>query len=171
MFRTPHGLGSGSTWADGEWSDSDNLLRRVDFWCFSSGYAIAPAGFEEFGIGGRAMIESALLRFIGSGTLLVCDDLHRHSWPRSRTSCCRSKLSSWMTDEKVDSQVFLPSLSAILWSVSTSCIINVTGDISHPQYDAQWWILGWETLDGQQRLETFLNVTGLSRCASRLFSE
>ena len=66
---------SGSTWVDGARSDSDNLLRRNDFWRLSSGGAIAPAGFQEFGSRGRAMTVSAPLRFFHSGTCVVRNDL------------------------------------------------------------------------------------------------
>jgi hypothetical protein len=70
-------LGSTSAWADGSWSDSDNLLRRDDMWHLSSGGAIAPGRFQEFGSRGRAMTVSAQLQFFGIGTLVVHNDL---SW-------------------------------------------------------------------------------------------
>ena len=57
----PLHFGSGSAWVDGAPSDLDNWLRRVDFWCLSSGGAIAPAGFQEFGSRGRAMTVLAQL--------------------------------------------------------------------------------------------------------------
>jgi len=65
-FWSPLDLRSGSTWVDVATSDSDNVLRRVDFWPLSSGGAIAPAGFGEFESRGHAMTVSAWLRFIGS---------------------------------------------------------------------------------------------------------
>jgi len=70
---------SSSAWVDGARSDSDNLLRRVDFWRLSSGGAIAPAAFREFGSGGRAITVSARLRFSRSGTLVVRNDLSRRA--------------------------------------------------------------------------------------------
>jgi len=86
-FWSPLELDSGSAWVDGARSDSDELLRRVDFWRLSSGGAIAPAGFQEFGSGGRAITLSAPPCFIGSGTLVVCNDWSHRACPRSRTSC------------------------------------------------------------------------------------
>jgi len=72
-------LGSTSDRADGAWSDSDNSLKRDDFWRLSRGGAIAAGRFREFGSGGRAMTVSAWLRFVGSGTLVVRNDLSRHA--------------------------------------------------------------------------------------------
>ena len=63
---------------DGAWSDSDNYFRRDDFWHLSSDGAIAAGRFREFGNGGSAMTVSARLHFIGSGTLVVRNDLSRH---------------------------------------------------------------------------------------------
>jgi len=74
-------------WADGAWSDSDDLLRRADFWRLSSGGAIDPGGFRGFGRRGRAITVSARLHFFGNGTLVVRDDLSQRTWPRSRTCC------------------------------------------------------------------------------------
>jgi len=68
-------LGSTSARADGAWSDSDNGLRRDDFWHLSSGGAIAAGRFRESGSGGSAMTVSAQLRFSGSGILVVRNDL------------------------------------------------------------------------------------------------
>jgi len=86
-FCSPLDLGCGNAWADGARSDSDDLLRRADFWRLSTGGAIDPGGFWEFGSRGRAITVSARLRFFGNGTLVVHNDLSRHAWPRSRTSC------------------------------------------------------------------------------------
>ena len=52
---------SSSARVNGAQSDSDNMLRRIDFWRLSSGGAIAPAGFREFGSRGRAIIVLARL--------------------------------------------------------------------------------------------------------------
>jgi len=71
---------------DGEQSDSDTLLRRDVFWCFSSGGAITQAGFREFGSRGHAITVSARLCFFGSGTFVVHNDLSRLACPRSKTS-------------------------------------------------------------------------------------
>jgi len=68
-------MGSTTARADGAQSDSDNLLRRDDFWHLSSGGAIAASRFWEFGSGGRAMTVLAWLRFFGSGTIVVRNDL------------------------------------------------------------------------------------------------
>jgi len=79
-FGSPlHLLGSTSARADGARSDSDNLLRRDDFWRLSSGGAIATGKFREFGSGGRAMTVSARHRFFASGTLVVRNDLSRRA--------------------------------------------------------------------------------------------
>jgi len=64
---------------DGARSDSDNLLRRVDFWRSSSGGAIALAGFRELGSGGHAITVSARLRFFGSWNHVVRIVLSQHA--------------------------------------------------------------------------------------------
>lgn len=48
IFLSPLDLHSGRTWADGAWSVSDSVLKNVDFWCLSSGGAIAVARFRAF---------------------------------------------------------------------------------------------------------------------------
>jgi len=53
-FRSQLDLGSGGAWLGGAQSDSDNLLRRVDFSYLSSDGAIPTAGFRECGSGGHA---------------------------------------------------------------------------------------------------------------------
>ena len=62
---------------DGAQSDSDNLLRRDDFWRLSSGGAIDAGRCWELGSRGRAMTVLARLHSFGSGTLVVCNDLSR----------------------------------------------------------------------------------------------
>jgi hypothetical protein len=69
---------------DGAWSDSNDLLRRADFWRLSSGGAIDPGGFRGFERRGRAITVSVRLCFFANGTLVVCDDLSRRAWRRSR---------------------------------------------------------------------------------------
>jgi len=59
----------------------------ADFWHLSSGGAIDPGGFWEFGRRGRALTVSARLRFFGNGTLVVRNHLSWPTWPGSRTSC------------------------------------------------------------------------------------
>jgi len=68
---SPLDLCSGSAGMDSAWSDTDNLLRRVDFWCLSSGGSIAPAGLWEFGSGGCAITVSAWRHFFASETRVV----------------------------------------------------------------------------------------------------
>ena len=63
------------------------MLIRVDFWHLRSGGGIAPAGFWEFGSGGCAITVLVWLRFFGSGTRVVHNDVSRHTCLRSRTSC------------------------------------------------------------------------------------
>jgi len=104
-FWYPLGFGCGSTCADGARSDLDGLLKRADFWRLSSGGAIDPGGFRGFGSRGRAITVSAWLRFFGNGTLVVCDDLSRRVWPRSRMCPWWSKSSSSMSDDNVVSPV------------------------------------------------------------------
>ena len=70
-------LGSTSAPAVGTWSDSDDLLKRDDYWRSSSGGAIAAGRFLEFGSGGHPMTVSAQLRFFRSGTPGVHDDFSR----------------------------------------------------------------------------------------------
>jgi len=129
-FWSPLDLCRGSTRVDGAWSDSENWLRRVDFWHLSSGGAIASAGFRECGSGGHAMTVSARLHFFGSETHGVCKDLSRHAWHRSWSCCCWSKLSSSMWDDKVDSLEWSLWSSPICWSVLLSYFNNEIGDIS-----------------------------------------
>jgi len=85
-FWSPLDFGFGSAWADGAWSDLDDLLRKADFWHLSSGGAIDPGGFREFGTRGRAITVLARLHFFGNGALVVHKDLSRRAWPRSWTS-------------------------------------------------------------------------------------
>lgn len=67
-------------------SDSDHLLKRVDFWHLSSGNAIALGGFRNFGSGAPAVTVSVWLHVCSSGTDLVHNDLSRQDWPKSKTS-------------------------------------------------------------------------------------
>jgi len=73
-FWTLLDLRRGSAWAHCAQLNSDNLLRRVDFWLLSSGGAIAPPGFGECRSGGHAMTALARLKFFSSGTIVVCVD-------------------------------------------------------------------------------------------------
>ena len=68
-------LGSTSAWADGARSDLDKLFRSDDFQRLSGGGAIVVGRFREFKSGGHAMTVSARLRFFGSGTLVVRNNL------------------------------------------------------------------------------------------------
>ena len=46
-FGSPLDISSGSAWTGRAQSDSDNLLRRVDFWHLIRGGAIARAGIQR----------------------------------------------------------------------------------------------------------------------------
>ena len=164
-------LGSSSAQADGAWSDSDNLLRRDDFWHLSSGGASATGRFRKFGSGGRAMTVSARLPFFSSGTLVLRNHLSWRAWPRWRSSCWWSKSSSSMSDDRVDSLVSSLLWSPISWSVLSSWYIHAIGDISHPQYDARRPMIGRQTFDWEWRFTAFLNASALSRCTSWFFCE
>jgi hypothetical protein len=82
---------------------------------------------HRFGSDVRAMMICAQLWFFGSGTLVVCIILSRRARPRCRTSCGLSKLSSSISEDKVDSP--WSSLSILLISrsvLSPFCIIRRT---------------------------------------------
>jgi len=64
---------------DGEQLDSDDVLKRADFWCLGSDGAFNPGGFRGFGRRGRAITLSAWLHFFGNGTLVVCNDLSQRA--------------------------------------------------------------------------------------------
>jgi len=68
-------LWSTTAQADGAQSDSDNLLRRDDFWLLSSGGSIATGRFWECGSEGHAMTVSAQLCLFHSQMLVVGNDL------------------------------------------------------------------------------------------------
>jgi len=162
---------SGSAWQDGAWSDSDNLLRRFDFWHFSSVGAIATAEYRKCGCGGSAITVSALLGCIGCGNRVVCNDLSWRAWPRLGTCCWPSKSASSMSDDEVDYPWSSFLASPISWTVSSSCVNNEIGDISQPQHNAWWQRIGRQTFDRQRRLAAFLNASALSMCAPWLFCE
>jgi len=63
---------------------------------------MAPTGCCRFRSGVRVMTASARLHFCDSGTLVVYLVLSRHIWSRYMTSCRMSKLSSLISDEKVE---------------------------------------------------------------------
>lgn len=71
---------------DGAQLHLDTLLRRVDFWRLGSGGANTPGGVQEFGSGECTMTVLAQLCSLGSGTLVVGNDLFWHARPRSGTS-------------------------------------------------------------------------------------
>jgi len=133
VFWSPlHLMGSTSTRADGARSDSYTLLRRVDFWGLSSGGGIVAGGLPQFGSRGHAMTVSAWLRFFGSGTLLVRNDLSQPTWPRPQTTCWWSRSSSSMSDDKADSLVASLSSSLISWQLPLTWFIDEIGDFSDP---------------------------------------
>jgi len=168
---SPLDLGSSSDWADGEQSDFENLLRRVDYQRLSCGGAISPGGFREFGSGGHAMWVSVQLYSSGSGTLVVRIDMAWQACPRGRTSCWWFTLSSLMSDDKVDSSVSSLWWSPISRSVSSSYFIKEFWDIRYLQYDARRQRIGRQAFDGQQRLASFLNASALRSLASWSFCE
>jgi len=86
-FWSPLDLCSGSAWVDHAPSDSDDVFKRVAFWCLSSGGAIAPARFQEFESRGHAMTVSTQLHLSSSGTHVVRNDLSWHAWPGRTISC------------------------------------------------------------------------------------
>jgi len=164
-FWSPPVLRCCSACTFGAQSDLHNLLKRADFWRFSSGGADDPCGFQEFGSGGGAITVSAWLHFFGNGTCLIHTDLSQSALLRSRTSCWSFKSSVWTLDNKVGSLVFSLSSSLISKSVSSSRLINDIGDISYQQNDAARKIIGWQTVDGQWILAAFLNEI-VRLCAS-----
>jgi len=113
----PLALGIGRAWA-GTKSDSRNMLM-VDYCCLSNCGAMAPAGCHRFGNEVHATTVLAGLRFFGTGTLVVRTVLSEHSRSRCRSSCWLSKLSSSISDDKVDYPVSSLSSSLISWSVSS----------------------------------------------------
>jgi len=165
-FCSPLDMGSGSAWDEGDWSDSDNLLRRVDILHLVSGGAIAQDGLREFGRVGRAMSVSVRLLYFRNGTLQVRNHLSRHAGPRCSTPCSWSTSTSWKSDHEVDTLVPSHLWSPISRSVSSIYFINDIGDISYRQYDVRWLTIGRQTFDGQSRLAAFLDSRALSRCAS-----
>jgi len=125
------------------------------------------------GSGGCALAVSARLCFIGNEPPADRTAWFLCTWPRSRTSCWKSKLSCSMPDDKVDSRICscLVSLSSskMSWSVSSSCFMDEITDISHLLYDASRQIIGRQTFERKWRLAAFLNANALSRCAFWLF--
>jgi len=116
---SPPALESGSIWA-GTMSDLRNMLM-VNFWRLSNGGAMAPAGCHRFGSEVRVMTVSARFRFFGRGTSVVHIILSRRAWSRCRTSSWMSKLSSSISEDKVDYPASSLSSSLISsWSVWSS---------------------------------------------------
>ena len=142
---------------------------------FEQDGAIDPDGFREFRNRGCEITVSAQLRFMGNWFLLVHNDLFWRTCPRSTTPGWWSTLSSSISDDRVDYAVFSLSsslsLSLMFRSVSSSRFIHAIMDISHLQYDTRWQILRWQTFDGKWGFAAFLNVSGLSGCASGFFCE